>query len=314
MLDNNNSKNVSAVTGIVITNLIERTVTGEANLILPRPKMVTTTDIMTMVDPEIDGVLEVTMVDLAIDRVTEDMTMDLLGIDREDGNEDTMTDLGDTKSAEETIGTGIVTEERDLAATGIPETETDETTEVKTVTTVAEIALTIDVMGIVTVAIEIGAADMGETVTTIAGGVIATAVMAETATMIAEEVIDTMIAEGVIDTMIAEVATASTIVEVEIVMVTEIEGVIMMTAKEAHGVTLTVVVIQGATLIETKESLSERGQDFSSSLALNRWKKLKAKLQQTTLCLAAPNLSTRPLKSEKSKRNLLDKNLRTKQN
>ena len=119
---------------------------------------------------------------------------------------------------------------------------------------VAEIALTIDVMGIVTVAIEIGAADMGETVTTIAGGVIATAVMAETATMIAE-VIDTMIAEGVIDTMIAEVATASTIVEVEIVMVTEIEGVIMMTAKEAHGVTLTVVVIQGATLIETKESL-----------------------------------------------------------
>lgn len=313
MLDNNNSKNVSAVTGIVITNLIERTVTGEANLILPRPKMVTTTDIMTMVDPEIDGVLEVTMVDLAIDRVTEDMTMDLLGIDREDGNEDTMTDLGDTKSAEETIGTGIVTEERDLAATGIPETETDETTEVKTVTMVAEIALTIDVMGIVTVAIEIGAADMGETVTTIAGGVIATAVMAETATMIAE-VIDTMIAEGVIDTMIAEVATASTIVEVEIVMVTEIEGVIMMTAKEAHGVTLTVVVIQGATSIETKESLSERGQDFSSSLALNRWKKLKAKLQQITLCLAAPNLSTRPLKSEKSKRNLLDKNLRTKQN
>lgn len=124
MLDNNNSKNVSAVTGIVITNLIERTVTGEANLILPLPKMVTTTDIMTMVDPEIDGVLEVTMVDLAIDRVTEDMTMDLLGIDREDGNEDTMTDLGDTKSAEETISTGIVTEERDLAATGIPETET----------------------------------------------------------------------------------------------------------------------------------------------------------------------------------------------
>lgn len=135
------------------------------------------------------------------------------------------------------------------------ESNIDETTEVKTVTMVAEIALTIDVMGIVTVAIEIGAADMGETVTTIAGGVIATAVMAETATMIAEEVIDTMIAEGVIDTMIAEVATASTIVEVEIVMVTEIEGVIMMTAKEAHGVTLTVVVIQGATLIETKESL-----------------------------------------------------------
>lgn len=312
MLDNNSSKSVNAVTGIVITNLIVRTVTGEANLILPRPKMVTTTDITTMVDPEIVGVLEVTMVDLGIDRVTEDMTMDLLGIDQEDGNEDTMTDLGeettDTKTAEETIGTGIVTEERDLAATGIPETETDETTEVKTVTMVAEIAPTIDGMGIVTVAIEIGAADMGETVTMITEGVIATAVLAETVTMIAEGVIDTTIAVGVIDTMIVEgvidmmiagVATASTIVEVEIVMVTEIEGAIMMTAKEAYGVTLTVVVIQGATLIETKESLSGRGQDFSSSLVLNRWKKIKTKLQQTILCLAGPNLLTRPLKSEK---------------
>ena len=64
-----------------------------------------------------------------------------------------------------------------------------------------------------------------------------------------------MIAEGVIDTMIAVVATVTTIVEVEIGMVTEIEGVTTMTAREAHGVTLTVVAIQGATLIGTRESL-----------------------------------------------------------
>ena len=153
-----------------------------------------------------------------------------------------------------------------------------ETTEVKTVTMVAEIAPMIDDMEIVTVAI--GEADMAETVTTIAEVVIvmgvieiATADMAENATMIAEGVIATMIAEGVIatmiveggivtmiaegviDTMIAVVATVTTIVEVEIGMVTEIEGVTTMTAREAHGVTLTVVAIQGATLIGTRESL-----------------------------------------------------------
>ena len=126
-----------------------------------------------------------------------------------------------------------------------------ETTEVKTVTMVAEIAPMIDDMEIVTVAI--GEADMAETVTTIAEVVIvmgvieiATADMAENATMIAE---------GVIDTMIAVVATVTTIVEVEIGMVTEIEGVTTMTAREAHGVTPTVVAIQGATLIGTRESL-----------------------------------------------------------
>ena len=116
---------------------------------------------------------------------------------------------------------------------------------------VAEIAPMIDDMEIVTVAI--GEADMAETVTTIAEVVIvmgvieiATADMAENATMIAEGVIATMIAEGgivtmiaegVIDTMIAVVATVTTIVEVEIGMVTEIEGVTTMTAREAHGVT-----------------------------------------------------------------------------
>ena len=116
---------------------------------------------------------------------------------------------------------------------------------------VAEIAPMIDDMEIVTVAI--GEADMAETVTTIAEVVIvmgvieiATADMAENATMIAE---------GVIDTMIAVVATVTTIVEVEIGMVTEIEGVTTMTAREAHGVTSTVVAIQGATLIGTRESL-----------------------------------------------------------
>lgn len=144
-----------------------------------------------------------------------------------------------------------------------------ETTEVKTVTMVAEIAPMIDDMEIVTVAI--GEADMAETVTTIAEVVIvmgvieiATADMAENATMIAEGVIATMIAEGeivtmiaegVIDTMIAVVATVTTIVEVEIGMVTEIEGVTTMSAREAHGVTSTVVAIQGVTLIGTRESL-----------------------------------------------------------
>ena len=134
---------------------------------------------------------------------------------------------------------------------------------------VAEIAPMIDDMEIVTVAI--GEADMAETVTTIAEVVIvmgvieiATADMAENATMIAEGAIATMIAEGgivtmiaegVIDTMIAVVATVTTIVEVEIGMVTEIEGVTTMTAREAHGVTSTVVAIQGATLIGTRESL-----------------------------------------------------------
>lgn len=134
------------------------------------------------------------------------------------------------------------------------------TTEVKTVTMVAEIAPMIDDMEIVTVAI--GEADMAETVTTIAEVVIvmgvieiATADMAENATMIAEGEIVTMIAEGVIDTMIAVVATVTTIVEVEIGMVTEIEGVTTMTAREAHGVTSTVVAIQGVTLIGTRESL-----------------------------------------------------------
>lgn len=135
-----------------------------------------------------------------------------------------------------------------------------EMTEVKTVTMVAEIAPMIDDMEIVTVAI--GEADMAETVTTIAEVVIvmgvieiATADMAENATMIAEGGIVTMIAEGVIDTMIAVVATVTTIVEVEIGMVTEIEGVTTMTAREAHGVTSTAVAIQGATLIGTRESL-----------------------------------------------------------
>lgn len=296
MLDNNNSKNASAVTGIGVMNLIAQIVIGEANPNLPQPRMVTTTDITTMVDPVIVGVLEDTTVDLGIDRVTEDMTMDLLGTDQVEGTEGTMTDLGaetrDTRTAEETIGTGTVTGERDLAATGIMETETGEMTEVKTVTMVAEIAPMIDDMEIVTVAI--GEADMAETVTTIAEVVIvmgvieiATADMAENATMIAEGVIATMIAEGgivtmiaegVIDTMIAVVATVTTIVEVEIGMVTEIEGVTTMTAREAHGVTSTVVAIQGATLIGTRESLSERGQGFSCSLALNRWKKTKTKL------------------------------------
>lgn len=94
----------------------------------PPTRMVTTTDITTMVDPVIVWVLEDTTVDLGIDRVTEDMTMDLLGTDQVEGTEGTMTDLGaetrDTRTAEETIGTGTVTGERDLAATGIMETET----------------------------------------------------------------------------------------------------------------------------------------------------------------------------------------------
>lgn len=109
-------------------NLIAQIVIGEANPNLPQPRMVTTTDITTMVDPVIVGVLEDTTVDLGIDRVTEDMTMDLLGTDQVEGTEGTMTDLGvetrDTRTAEETIGTGTVTGERDLAATGIMETET----------------------------------------------------------------------------------------------------------------------------------------------------------------------------------------------
>lgn len=92
----------------------------------------------------------------------------------------------------------------------------------ETVTTIAEVVI---VMGV----IEIATADMAENATMIAEGVIAT--------MIAEGGIVTMIAEGVIDTMIAVVATVTTIVEVEIGMVTEIEGVTTMTAREAHGVT-----------------------------------------------------------------------------
>lgn len=126
-------QNASAVTGIGVMNLIAQIVIGEANPNLPQPRMVTTTDITTMVDPVmvdpvIVGVLEDTTVDLGIDRVTEDMTMDLLGTDQVEGTEGTMTDLGaetrDTRTAEETIGTGTVTGERDLAATGIMETET----------------------------------------------------------------------------------------------------------------------------------------------------------------------------------------------
>lgn len=121
-------QNASAVTGIGVMNLIAQIVIGEANPNLPQPRMVTTTDITTMVDPVIVGALEDTTVDLGIDRVTEDMTMDLLGTDQVEGTEGTMTDLGaetrDTRTAEETIGTGTVTGERDLAATGIMETET----------------------------------------------------------------------------------------------------------------------------------------------------------------------------------------------
>lgn len=121
-------QNASAVTGIGVMNLIAQIVIGEANPNLPQPRMVTTTDITTMVDPVIVMVLEDTTVDLGIDRVTEDMTMDLLGTDQVEGTEGTMTDLGaetrDTRTAEETIGTGTVTGERDLAATGIMETET----------------------------------------------------------------------------------------------------------------------------------------------------------------------------------------------
>ena len=116
------------MTGTGATNPIAPTVTGEANLILPRTKMVIMTDTTTMVDLEIVGVHEDTTADLGIDRDTEDMTMDPLLTDREDGTEGTMTDHGeettDTRIAGEMTGTGSVTGGKDLAAAGIKGIET----------------------------------------------------------------------------------------------------------------------------------------------------------------------------------------------
>lgn len=130
---------MNAVTAIEETNPIAPTVTGEANPILPRTKTVITTeiDITTTLALGIVGVHEDTTADLGTDRAIEDMTMDLLGTDRDTvGIVGTMTveivatmmvrgdETTELRIGGEMIGMEIVTGEKDLAVRGIMAIET----------------------------------------------------------------------------------------------------------------------------------------------------------------------------------------------
>ena len=102
------------------TNPIARTATGEVNPTLPQTRTVTTIeiDIMTTGNLEIVGVNEDTTVGLGTDRVTEDMTMDRLGTDRDMvGIVGTMTGR-EEEIPDRQIDMVIVTAEKDLVVNG----------------------------------------------------------------------------------------------------------------------------------------------------------------------------------------------------